>query len=122
MEMTAEIPNGDYSARRADRVCWFVIILGLLNVYDMYMTLRAMEYGIMFEANPIARFVIDHHGRVGVSLFKAFCVGTALSFFVAGRRLKFCELCCVTAVAVYCSVAVMWIMYPWKMFLNSLGG
>lgn len=107
----------DLLARRAERVCWFVIILGLLNLFDLQMTLKAMDNGVMFEANPIAEVVIAEHGRAGVSIFKALSIGSALVFFVIGRRSMLSELGCVMGIVLYLGIGVLWAMYPWKVLL-----
>lgn len=118
IEYTEADPTGqDLLARRAERVCWFVIILGLLNLFDLQMTLKAMDNGVMFEANPIAELIMAEHGRAGISVFKTFSIGSALIFFVIGRRSKLSELGCVMGIFLYVGIGIMWALYPWKVLL-----
>ena len=105
-------PRTSPEKRRITRVCFWILVLGLLNVYDLGMTVRAVQLGVMMEANPIADYVIQNHGVMGLSLYKTLCVGSALVLFCMCRRFAVAEWSCLGATALYSGVAIAWLHYP----------
>jgi len=100
------------SDQRIHRVCALIVLLGLLNVYDLNMTVKAIDHDIMFEANPIAAMVIDEFGSLGVRIFKSTLLGFAMVFLLIGRRTATSEYGALLGVTIYLGVACLWLLYP----------
>ncbi|QEF98934.1 hypothetical protein Mal15_29920 [Stieleria maiorica] len=97
---------------RASRVLSFGLILALLNWYDLEMTLSAFQAGVLYEANPIAEWLLSAHGAIGLRVFKAAMVSVAMVGFLAGRRHWMAELGCLVSIVIYTVVAFAWVFYP----------
>ncbi len=97
---------------RAQRVVGITLVLGALNVLDLWYTVTAHQVGALFEANPIAAYVIDVHGVFGISIFKTTLVALAVGGFMRGRRLLLAEVGCTTAAVIYLIVVCLWCVYP----------
>ena len=50
-----------------------ILLIGLISVYDIYLTLIYSEYIEMMEANPLAKWIICEHGLYSFILTKAIC-------------------------------------------------
>lgn len=120
MELTAEVGpenqvcylNRQVVLTRGRRVVAMTLLLAALNVPDLWATVKVYEAGTLFEANPLARYVLDSHGVVGISIYKATLVAIAVWGFLLGRRSWLAEVGCTASTFVYMGVAVLWIMYP----------
>jgi hypothetical protein len=97
---------------RARRVVAMTLFLAALNVPDLWATVAHYEAGVLLEGNPVAQHVLDEHGVVGISLYKASFVGLAIWGFLAGRRLWLAEVGCAASTCVYMGIAWLWMMYP----------
>ena len=111
------LPSDQLATNRVMRVCILICMLGMLNVFDLNMTVLAIEHGVMFEANPVADFVINAYGVVGVSLFKSLCVGVSLIFFAIARRHPIAEIGCAAGVVIYACVGFAWMLYPMEVLI-----
>jgi hypothetical protein len=97
---------------RGSRVIALTLLLGVLNVWDLWVTITVYQAGMLCEANPIASYVLDTHGVIGISLFKTTFVTLAVGGFLLGRCLLLAEIGCVATTAVYLVVAWLWTIYP----------
>lgn len=97
---------------RARRVVAITLVLATLNVVDLWQTVTAHRHGALFEANPIAAYVINTHGVIGISLFKTALVAVAIGGFVSGRRSWLAEVGCTTVAVIYVAVVCLWARYP----------
>ena len=76
VELTAEVGpenqvcylNRQVVLTRGRRVVAMTLLLAALNVPDLWATVKVYEAGTLFEANPLARYVLDSHGVVGISI------------------------------------------------------
>lgn len=97
---------------RGKRVVMFALLLALLNWYDLTRTIEAFQAGVLYEANPIAVLILESYGSVGISIFKAFLVSSAMVAFVLGREFRVAEVGSLATSLVYLVVACLWLMYP----------
>ena len=74
----------DPPARRARRVILLLVLLCLLNAFDLACTITVHKLGAFHEANPVARYVLQYPNLV--VLFKAGMVGFAASVFFVHRH------------------------------------
>ncbi|WP_145211364.1 DUF5658 family protein [Planctomycetes bacterium TBK1r] len=101
-----------FTTRRGKRVGLFALVLAMLNWFDLEMTLMAYHAGILYEANPIADWVLNFHGPVGLRVFKVALVASSVSAFLIGRQLALSEAGCIGASVIYLGVAIAWLNYP----------
>ena len=50
-----------------------ILLIGLISIYDIYLTLIYSEYIEMMEANPLAKWIICEHGLYSFILTKSIC-------------------------------------------------
>jgi len=94
---------------RSGRVIALVLVLVVLNLFDLAFTLLAHDIGGFEERNPIARLLLDH--RVGLIAFKLAAVASASIIFIAFRRHWLAEAACWGFCLFYIGLSVIWRLY-----------
>ncbi len=84
------------------------MILVLLNAVDLELTLLALSHGLLFEANPIAAYLLST--PVQFIIYKVTLATLGLSLILVSRRTVMGELAAILA----CSVNVI-LIYQWTM-------
>jgi hypothetical protein len=121
--MQAPVASGSYTPRQPFLLCpprtWRVLALILaivaLSLGDLYMTLTYLKSGGMGEANPVARWVINH-GSPGLLVFwKVATVAVAsLILFYARRRAS-------AEVAAWgCCFVLTWLTVRWHSYAEEV--
>lgn len=100
---------------RGKRVVLFALLLAVLNWYDLTKTLQAFQAGVLYEANPVALYILETYGSFGISIFKTFLVASAMAAFVLGRELRVAELGSLATSLIYAGVAWLWLSYPFDL-------
>ncbi len=91
---------------RSLRVFIIAIILAILNAVDLELTLLALSHGLLFEANPIAAFLLSTPAHF--IIYKITLATMGLYLILLSRRTALGEL----AAILVCSVNVI-IIYQW---------
>ena len=94
---------------RSRRVLLLLVLIWMLNGFDLAFTLLANEIGGFHEANPFARPFL----RASESLiaFKLASVAVASAILIAFRRRVVTEVACWLLCVVYTVLAFMWVTY-----------
>ena len=92
---------------RARRVLFFLAGLWAINVVDLALTLYSSRGGLLYEANPLAAFILAR-GPAALCLYKGVLVAGGSSVLVRYRRRRLIELTAVALLVVYLLVAVQW--------------
>ena len=101
--------RGDANARRVRRVLLILIWIWMLNIFDLFYTMAALEVGGFQELNPIARLYM--HSPVTLSFFKLGMLLTASLVFLAFRQRRITEVGCWGLAAVYTVLSFIWFAY-----------
>jgi len=99
----------DPRARRSRRVVLLLILLCLLNAFDLACTVTVHKLGAFQEANPVARYVLQYPSLV--VLFKVSLVGFSSLVLFAYRRRRIVEIACWCVCAVYVALAFIWLQH-----------
>jgi hypothetical protein len=94
---------------RVRRVLLMLMLLCLVNAFDLSFTIIAARTGSFKECNPIAAPLVASQGQLAA--FKIFMVLFAASVIVTFRRHWLTELGCWVMTATYVGLAVVWWMY-----------
>ena len=70
---------------RDRRVCLLVLAIGIMNVFDLLLTIQAHGQGVLVETNPIAQSILPH-GLVALVVFKILLVGFGSCVLLWYRR------------------------------------
>jgi len=103
--------------RRGHRVVLLLILLWILNGFDLAFTIMAHGLGDFNEANPIARRMLDPPIRVIV--FKVSSVVFASGIFLIYRRRVLVEAGCWIMCAIYVAICVLWGAF-WNSYQSHL--
>jgi len=98
---------GDPSTRRGRRVILLLVLLCLLNAFDLACTLTVHNLGAFEEANPVARHVLQYPNLV--VYFKTGMVAFATCVLFVYRRRRCVELACWGVCSVYVTLAFIWL-------------
>lgn len=101
--------QGDGGDRRARRVVLLVILLWMLNLFDLIFTLLAVRLGSFVELNPLARPLL--HTPLGLSAFKLAMLTFTSFIFLVCRRRVLTEVGCWVLSVVYTCLGVFWLRY-----------
>ena len=92
---------------RSRRVLLLVIALWLLNIFDLICTMSVHDLGPFYEANPIARRMLQY--PMLVVAYKLFMVAFATTVLLIYRRRRFVELACWCICTVYFTLGLLWL-------------
>ena len=101
--------RGDTHRRRSRRVILLLVLLALLNGFDLVCTMSVHQFRAFEEANPVARYMLKHPAMVVV--FKISMVTFASIVLFTFRRRKTVELACWGVCAVYIALAFIWVRH-----------
>lgn len=101
--------GGNAVRRRGVRVGLLLILLWILNAFDLTFTIMAHELGNFNELNPIARELLEHPYLV--VLFKLALVGFATVVMWTYRHRWLVELSCWAVSLVYIGLSLVWLRY-----------
>jgi hypothetical protein len=102
------------SRRSCRQVIWLVILIAVLNVYDLACTLVAHNSGGLWELNPFASSIV-HQNSVIVVFKVSLTVGAAILLLVA-RRHRLAQIGSWWAGVLYTVLILRWTMFN-SMFL-----
>jgi len=97
---------GEAGRLRARRVVLLLLMLAMLNAFDLACTIAVRSHKIFEEANPIARPLMER--PILVVLFKVTLVSFAAAVFFAYRTRRVVELACWCVCALYVVLAFLW--------------
>ena len=96
-------------ACRTRRVILALVIIWLLNIFDLCFTVLAHQAGDFVEANILASFFIGNTNAL--ILFKLSALVLATSIFLTFRRRFITELSCWTICIIYLALSFIWVGY-----------
>ena len=86
-----------------------MILLWVLNLFDLIFTLLAVRLGSFVELNPLARNLL--HTPIGLSAFKLAMLTFTSFIFLVYRRRALTEASCWLLSVVYTYLGVLWLNY-----------
>ena len=92
---------------RCQRVLYLLLIIWILNAFDLWMTMRAHSDGVLDERNPLARILLPQ-GAVVVFLFKLGLVAGGSYSLYKWRHRKSAEIASFFVFVAYVGVACQW--------------
>ena len=92
---------------RSHRVICLVMGIWLINGFDLALTLISHEQGLLDEANPVARQLLEH-GTLPLILYKIGLVFIGSYPLLKFRRARVTELGAIVILIVYATLAVRW--------------
>ncbi|OPX22025.1 MAG: hypothetical protein B1H04_05650 [Planctomycetales bacterium 4484_123] len=101
--------NRDRAARRTRRVVLLVMVLWILNIFDLVLTLLARTHEHFEELNPLAAPLLDN--PAALICFKLVVVALASLILLRFRRHPLTEIGCWGASAAYSALAGVWWLY-----------
>lgn len=101
--------RADPGARRARRVILILILIWILNFFDLLFTLLAHRIGGFKELNPMVRDLVD--STDGLILYKLATLLAGSTIILAFRRHRVTEVGCWGLAAVYTALAFLWVTY-----------
>lgn len=99
------------ATRRAWRVMGLTIAIASMSLVDLYITLLYVRSVGMGEANPLARWVIEHFSPQVLVAWKLLTVVVACTIFAVARRTRAAEVGAWVCCAVLVWLTVRWITY-----------
>jgi hypothetical protein len=96
---------------RSMRVIAMLLAIALMSAGDFVMTLEHLRGPGLAEANPIARYVIEHGSAWVLGAFKFGSVGLAIGILYAFRRRRLVEAATFGCFCVLAALCVQWIQY-----------
>jgi hypothetical protein len=112
----AMTPRQLASARRTGMIVVAMFVMGLLDLMFTVTYIRSIG---MYEANPIARHIVQN-GSVGqLVIFKLFTMGISCGAIYYARRLWKAEVAAWFCALLLCSLMVHWVNYAHR--VESLG-
>ncbi len=94
---------------RARRVLLLLILLWLLNIFDLAQTILALRIGSFQEQNPLARSLL--HAPAALAMYKVTLLLFATIIFVRFWRHTLTEIGCWFLASVYVGLAYIWLRY-----------
>ena len=92
---------------RSHRVICLVSGVWLINGFDLVFTLMSHQQGVLDEANPVARQLLNH-GALPLILYKIGLVFIGTYPLLKFRTARVTELAALVILVVYTILAVMW--------------
>lgn len=96
----------DRSRRTGRQVIWLVVLIVVLNIYDLTCTLFANGVGGLWELNPFARALMERNPMI-VTFKLALTIGTAILFLVT-RYHRLAQLGSWWAAVLYTVLILRW--------------
>lgn len=101
---------------RPRRVVILLVGIVILSVADLIITLTHLEALGMAEANPLARFIIEHtHSPLSLVSFKLLTVLVCVGLLYKVRRHLQAEIAAWCALAILACMSAMWFSYSRNM-------
>jgi len=94
---------------RSRRVFLLLVLLWLLNGFDLLFTIMAGDLPHFNEANPIAAGMFDH--PYALIAFKVGAVAFASTILILFRRHRTAELACWCVCTVYMALSFLWMWF-----------
>ena len=92
---------------RSHRVICLILGIWLINGFDLALTLFSHEQGVLDEANPVARRMLEQ-GTLPLILYKIGLVLIGSYPLLKFRAARITELAAIVIVIVYATLAVQW--------------
>ena len=92
---------------RCQRVLYLLLVIWILNAFDLWMTMRAHSDGVLDERNPLVRILLPQ-GAVVVFLFKLSLVAGGSYSLYKWRHRKSAEIASFFVFVAYVGVACQW--------------
>jgi len=108
-ESAAAVLGRRILATRSRRVYASLVLLWVLNVFDLVVTLLRVEAGSFQEGNPIARTLLNSPATLVA--WKLGLLTAATIIFLAYRKSRIAEIGCWGSCAVYLALAHLWQVY-----------
>jgi hypothetical protein len=102
-------PTAGPFAHRPRRTLTLILVVWVLNLFDLAFTISAYTIGNFDELNPIAAHFV--HDPVLLTLYKVALVALASVILIRYRHHWFCELGCWTAGGMYLAINLLWLQY-----------
>ncbi|MFW6154080.1 MAG: DUF5658 family protein [Planctomycetota bacterium] len=97
---------GEAGWLRARRVVLLLVMLAMLNAFDLTCTIAVRHHWLFEEANPVARRLMDQPTLM--VLFKVSLVSFAAAIFFVYRTRRVVELACWCVCLLYVVLAFLW--------------
>jgi hypothetical protein len=94
---------------RSRRVILLLVLLWILNGFDLYFTIMAGQLAHFNESNPIAVKMFSH--PYALAAFKVGAVGFASMVMIMFRRRRTAEIACWCVCLVYVVVSFVWLSF-----------
>ena len=94
---------------RARRVVLLLILLWVLNLFDLAFTIMATEIGNFQELNPFARDLL--HAPAALAMYKLTLMLFATIIFLRFYHRRLTEVVCWGLAGVFTCLAVVWLRY-----------
>ncbi|GEM_PF-885050 len=107
--MAAAHPSATLApSRRPVRIILLTLAIAVMSLADLQITLTFLRSSGMGEANPIARYVMEH-GSVGLLVvWKCASISFACLVFLIHRNRRSSEIACWT-----CCTVLVWLLLRW---------
>jgi hypothetical protein len=97
------------AANRGRRVILLLIMLWVLNGFDLYFTIMAGKLPHFNETNPLAASLFEH--PYALSAFKIGAVAFASTVLILFRQRRLAEFACWCVCMVYVVVSITWLTF-----------
>lgn len=115
---TPPSPRAPNFSARDRRVCLLVLAIGIMNVFDLLLTIQAQRQGVLVETNPIAQSLLPH-GLGALVVFKILLVGFGSCVLLWYRRRLLAECMAWMVVAINVVVSFHW-MFCYRFYELTL--
>ena len=105
-------------ATRGRRVISLLVVLWVLNFFDLAYTIHAHQTGQFFELNPVARGMLDSPWILAG--FKCLAVALGSVILIALRRHRLAELAAWLLCLAYVALAIRWLNFCTILHANQL--
>ena len=96
---------------RERRVLLLLFSTWMLSAFDLVLTLAARALGVLDELNPVASWLIYHHGDQAVVVYKVVLMSIGTVILWACRRRKMAESASWLMLIVYVALSFRWYVY-----------
>ena len=96
-------------ATRGRRVVCLLVLLWVLNFFDLAYTIHAHQTGMFYELNPVARGLLD--SPWALTGFKCVAVAIGSVILILLRRHRLTELAAWLLCLAYMSLAIRWLNF-----------
>lgn len=85
---------------------FLVVMLGLLNLFDLAVTVLLLDSGLAIEVNPLMAYAYSVGGSLLLGIVKVLLVGVGMVFLMCTRDHSFSRRALAIAVALYALLGV----------------